>query len=146
MRIMRCLIVVALMSAVSPASVCAQSDTLSQTGAPADVMAASRETQAAVDAPTDAIIYGEVQAVDPAGGTMNVLYYDYDSDEEKTIDLLVGGGAAIENADGLAAITKGDWADITFRPQDDGTNRVSSIIVERDEEEPVEMTSDEEAF
>ena len=143
MRIAKTIFLAVVMCILCSAYAGAQPDDMLATGAPADVLAASQEAQTAVSEPKDTIIYGEVQRVDAAGATMTVLYYDYDSDEERTIDLAVSDSAAIENAADLAGIVKGDWADITFLSQDKG-NVVSSIIVER-EEEPAEMMPEDEA-
>lgn len=91
----------------------------------------------AASQPTSQNIYGEVQAVNAAGGTMTVQYYDYDADEEKAIDLMVASGTKIENAPGLADIKKGDWVDATFAAEGQ-KNTASSVTVEKEEEVPTE--------
>lgn len=82
-------------------------------------------------------IYGEVQTVNVAGSTMTVQYYDYDTDEEKVIELGVAKDAKIENVSGLADIKKGDWVDVTFT-QEDGKNATKAITVEKEEVVPTE--------
>jgi len=79
-------------------------------------------------------VYGEVQAVNADTNSMNVQYYDYDSDEEKTVDMLANKDTKIENAASLANIAKGDWVDVTYAAAD-GKNVARSIIVEKEEKE-----------
>lgn len=102
-----------------------------------DAVAAAESAKAAISQPKDLTIYGEVQSVNAAGGTMTVQYYDYDTDEERSIELSVAGDTKIENAPGLGDIKKGDWADITYMTQD-SKNKAKSIIVEKEEEVPAE--------
>src|SRR3989338_1682229 len=59
-------------------------------------------------------IYGEVQSVTPSSNSITVQYYDYDSDEEKTIGLIFDKDTGIENAAALSDIKKGDWVDVTY--------------------------------
>lgn len=80
-------------------------------------------------------IYGEVQSVDAAAGSIAVQYYDYDSDSEKTATVMVGKDAKIENAGSLSDIKKGDWADVTYTVKD-GNNAAKVITVEKEETPP----------
>ncbi len=104
---------------------------------------ASSAVMPAVSAKEDATqlkslnIYGEIQSVDAGAGSMTVQYYDYDTDEEKVISLSLSKDSKIENVAGLSEIKKGDWADITYQSEGD-KNMVTSIMVEKEEEIPVE--------
>lgn len=102
-----------------------------------DAVAAVEAAKQVVAQPKDVTIYGEVQSVNTAGGSMTVQYYDYDTDEEKSIELAAGAETKIENAASLADIKKGDWADITYLAQG-AKNMARSIIVEKEEEVPAE--------
>jgi hypothetical protein len=77
-------------------------------------------------------IYGEVQKADAAAGTIAVQYYDYDSDSEKTAEIVVGKETKIENAASVAAIKKGDWVDVTYSVLD-GKNAAKVVTVEQEE-------------
>lgn len=105
--------------------------------APADVAAASQEAKDTVSQAKPLNIYGEVQGVNTASSSMNIQYYDYDTDEEKTIELSVSKDTKIENVPGLADIKKGDWADITYSV-DGSKNIAKSVTVEKEEEVPAE--------
>lgn len=110
---------------------------------PGDAVAAAEAARAVISQPKDQSIYGEVRAVDVAANSMTVQYYDYDTDEEKSIVLSLGADARIENASGLGSIRKGDWADITYLEQN-GKNMAKSIIVEKEEEIPAETAPEGE--
>lgn len=92
--------------------------------------------------PKEIAIYGEVQAANTAAGSITVQYYDYDSDEEKTIEVTSDKDTKVENAGTIGDIKKGDWADITYIAAE-GKNIAKSIIVEKEEQstEP-EMTTE----
>lgn len=125
-----CLAVVVLMAFMIAAPAFSQGN--DQT-APA---AAPETTQTAVNEESSAAkemsIYGEVQAVNAAANSISVQYYDYDSDEEKTIEIVSGKDTKIENAAALDKINKGDWVDVTY-VLSEGKNTAKSIIVEKEE-------------
>lgn len=79
-------------------------------------------------------IYGEVQVMNAAASSLTVQYYDYDSDEEKTIEIVADKDTKIENAAAIANIVKGDWVDTTYVIAD-GKNVAKSIIIEKEEKE-----------
>jgi len=88
-------------------------------------------------------IYGEVQSVDAQGtGSINVQYYDYDADDEKTINIVFDANTKLENASAITDIKKGDWADVTYSAAA-GKNRAVSVIVEKDEQVGVTESSSE---
>ena len=87
-------------------------------------------------------IYGEVQNVNVSATTVSVQYYDYDSDAEKTTEIVAGGNAKLENVKTIADIKKGDWVDVTYTVVD-GKNVASLISVEK--EEPAEASPAPEA-
>lgn len=98
----------------------------------------------APQAAKDLSIYGEVQSVNAAANSIIVQYYDYDSDEEKTSDILADKDTKIENASGIADIKKGDWVDVTYVALD-GKNTAKSIIVEKEEIAPGSASSETSA-
>ena len=87
-------------------------------------------------------IYGEVQNVNAPAATIAVQYYDYDSDTEKTTEVVAGNNVKLENAKTVADIKKGDWVDVTYTVVD-GKNIASLISVEK--EEPAETSPAPEA-
>lgn len=88
-------------------------------------------------------IYGEIQAVDTEGsGSLTVQYYDYDSDDEKTVTISLDAGTKFENANSINDIVKGDWADVTYSANG-AKNIALSIIVEKEEEIAAPMASEQ---
>jgi hypothetical protein len=83
--------------------------------------------------PEELSVYGEVQASDTAAGTLSVQHYDYDTDEEKTMELVIDKDTKIENAATGADIKKGDWVDVTYVIS--GSKHLArSIFVEKEDE------------
>ncbi len=93
--------------------------------------------------PQEISIYGEVKAVNAAAGSVTVQYYDYDSDEEKSIDVVTDNNTKMENAATINDIKQGNWADVIYNVAN-GKNLAKSIIVEKEEEAPAEMPKAEE--
>ena len=83
--------------------------------------------------PQEISIYGEVQSVDSTINSMTIQYYDYDSDQEKNIEITVNKDTKLEKAPSLNDIKKGDWADITYMVSD-AKNTATFISIEKDEE------------
>ena len=113
----------------------------SQSTAPASPeMAAPAATPAAQA--QEISIYGEVKAVNAAASSMTVQYYDYDSDEEKSIEITSDSNTKMENAATIADVKQGNWADVIYTVSN-GKNIAKSIIVEKEEEAPAEMPKPE---
>ena len=91
--------------------------------------------------PQEISIYGEVKAVNPATNSMTVQYYDYDSDEEKSIEITADSNTKMENAAAINDVKQGNWADVIYT-MTDGKNIAKSIIVEK-EDVPAEMPKPE---
>lgn len=95
-------------------------------------------TPAAVTAPAatpqdkEIAIYGEVQSANSQSGVLAVQYYDYDSDSEKTADIVIGSDTKLENASAIGDIKKGDWVDVTYVVKD-GKNAAKVVTVEKEE-------------
>jgi len=108
---------------------------------PAEGPAVTAAAGPAAEAPAvkEISIYGEVQGVNAPANSMTVQYYDYDSDEEKTIEITTNKDTKIENASGMDRINKGDWVDVTYAVSE-GKNLAKSVIVEKEETaEPMPM-------
>jgi len=71
--------------------------------------------------------------VNAASGSILVQYYDYDSDEERTVDILMDKNTKLENATGPNDIKKSDWVDVTYEING-GKNVAKFIMVEKEEE------------
>src|SRR3989338_5972745 len=80
-------------------------------------------------------IYGEVQSVSIEKNSALVQYYDYDTDEEKTVELVLDKDTKLENANSLSDIKQGDWVDATYAVSD-GKNIAKIITVEKEEALP----------
>ncbi len=124
------ILVVALIAVLSNAAVFAQ---IEEKAVPL-ATAAAEAPAPAPEAPQakEIAIYGEVQSVDAAAGSIAIQYYDYDSDSEKTATVMAGKDSKIENAGSLSDIRKGDWADVTYTVKD-GNNAAKVITVEKEE-------------
>jgi Cu/Ag efflux protein CusF len=94
--------------------------------------------------PTEISLYGDVQAVNVSTNSLTVQYYDYDSDEEKIIELVFNKDTKIENAPSLNDIKQGDWVDVTYSVVE-GKNILKSVVVEKETELPAEATPEEGA-
>jgi hypothetical protein len=134
----------AVIIAVAIALICA-TPVLSQEKAPEKAPAAPAPSapapEAAAPAPSkDVPIYGEVQSVNAAANSMTVLYYDEETYEEKSIDLIVDKDTKLENAKALADIKEGDWVDATYTAAE-GKNKASLVKVEKEEELPPVTTA-----
>ncbi len=77
-------------------------------------------------------IYGEVQSVDTASNSVTMQYYDYDTDEEKSIVVTIAADTKLENASGVSDIKKGDWMDVVYIVLAD-KNQAKLISVEKEE-------------
>jgi Cu/Ag efflux protein CusF len=103
-----------------------------QVAVPAAETAAPAASAPEASQPKDASIYGEVLAVNATANTISVQYYDYDSDEEKTVDLNCGADTKMENAASLNDVKKGDWVDAVYVASE-GKNIAKSVMVEKEE-------------
>ena len=92
--------------------------------------------------PEEISIYGEIKAVNVAANSITVQYYDYDSDEEKSIEITSDSNTKMENATAITDIKQGNWADVIYTVAN-GKNIAKSIIVEKEEEAPAEMPKPE---
>ena len=101
--------------------------------APAAPVAPAAEAQTAA-ASGDIAIYGEVRSVNASSNSLTVLYYDEESYEEKTVDLVTDKDTKIENAPALSGLKEGDWIDATYKSKD-GKNIATLIKLEKEEEE-----------
>lgn len=84
--------------------------------------------------PEEMSVYGEVQSTDQGANSVKLQYYDYDSDEEKVMDLVLDKDTKMENAAAVSDIKQGDWIDAVYITKD-SKNIAKSIIVEKEEEE-----------
>lgn len=80
----------------------------------------------------DLSLYGEVRAVDQTAGSISVQYYDYDSDEEKTADILVSKETKLDGAATLAEIKQNDWVDVIYVAEG-AKFTAKSVIIEKEE-------------
>lgn len=121
--------------------ICASIGYCQDNQAPADQSASQVVTEAVVAAPENAAqpqeisIYGEIKAVNAAANSMSIQYYDYDSDEEKTIEISMDNTTKMENAATIADVKQGNWADVIYSVSG-GKNIAKSIIIEKEEEAP----------
>ena len=77
-------------------------------------------------------IYGEVQAVNVQAASISVQYYDYDNDEEKTLEVSLDKDSRLENVKAIGEVKKGDWVDVTYSVSG-GKNTAKVVSVETEE-------------
>lgn len=77
-------------------------------------------------------IYGEVQAVNVQAVSMSVQYYDYDNDEEKTLEVALDKDSKLENVKAIDEIKKGDWVDVAYTATG-GKNIAKMVSVEKED-------------
>ena len=77
-------------------------------------------------------IYGEVQAVNASTNSITVQYYDYDNDEEKTLEITLDKDTKLENAKTIDEIKKGDWVDVAYIAGG-GKTIAKTVSVEKEE-------------
>jgi hypothetical protein len=131
--------VVITILAVPVFSQSAAQDPAEEAAAPAEEAAAPAEEAAA---PNELSVYGEVQAVNAQASSITIQYYDYDSDEEKTLEAVINKDSRLENVKAVNEIKKGDWVDITCATAPGG-NIALDIIVEKEDLFEEESASDD---
>ena len=109
------------------------------TEAPALAPAASEKSAQ----PEEISIYGEIKAVNQAANSITIQYYDYDSDQEKSIEITVDTNTKLENAATINNIKQDSWADVIYTAAN-GKNIAKSIIVEKEEDTSAETPKAEE--
>ena len=77
-------------------------------------------------------IYGEVQTVSLPAASMTVQYYDYDNDEEKTLEVALDKDSKLENVKAIDEIKKGDWVDVAYTVTG-GKNIARNVSVEKED-------------
>lgn len=121
-----CMAIIFTVMALSATSAFSQDPQAAAVQAP---QAAPAETAAKI---SELSIYGEVQAVNVQASSISVQYYDYDNDEEKTLEVVLDKDSKLENVKGIGEIKKGDWADITYIVTG-GKNMAKVVSVEVEE-------------
>lgn len=98
--------------------------------APAPVPAAAPAKAAEVNPAEIQWVWGEVVAVDPAEKSISLKYLDYDTDEEKTMKIMVADGTTFEDAKGIEGVKVSDTVSVEYGEQD-GKNLAKVITVEK---------------
>ena len=82
--------------------------------------------------PEEISIYGEIKSVNATANSITVQYYDYESDNEKSIEIIADNNTKMEGAPAISDIKQGNWADINYTVVN-GKNIAKSIVVEKDD-------------
>ena len=82
--------------------------------------------------PEEISIYGEIKSVNAATNSMTVKYYDYESDNEKSIEIIADNNTKMEGAPAISDIKQGNWADINYTVVN-GKNVAKSVVIEKDD-------------
>ena len=136
-----CIAVISAIMALSAISafsqdpeVSAKDDTAPAQGTQAAVTQAAPQAAAveAVAKTNELSIYGEVQAVNVQAASISVQYYDYDNDEERSLEVSLDKDSKLENVKAIGEVKKGDWVDVTYTVTD-GRNMAKMVSVEAEE-------------
>lgn len=84
--------------------------------------------------PEEMSIYGEVISINEETNSVNLRYYDYDSDEEKAQDVFFDKDTKMQNIQAIKDIKAGDWIDAVYITKD-GKDIAKSVIIEKEEDE-----------
>ena len=82
--------------------------------------------------PEEISIYGEIKSVNVAANSITVKYYDYDSDNEKSVEITADNNTKMEGVPAISDIKQGNWADINYTVVN-GKNVAKSVVVEKDD-------------
>lgn len=135
-----CMIGIFVIAALSPLSVFSQDlqapaedDTIPAQGTQAEMIQSPQADSVELAANMDELsIYGEIQSVDVQAASITVQYYDYDNDEEKTLEVSLDKDSKLENVKEIGEVKKGDWADVTYAVAG-GKNIAKMVSVEVEE-------------
>jgi len=78
-------------------------------------------------------IYGEIKSVDAVANSIVVQYYDYDSDNEKSVDITADSNTKIDGALTINDIKQGNWVDVNYAVIN-CKNMAKLIAVEKEED------------
>jgi Cu/Ag efflux protein CusF len=78
-------------------------------------------------------VWGEVTSVDPAAKSLSVKYLDYDTDEEKTMNMTVSDTTTFQEVKSLEGIKAQDTVSIEYAAKE-GKNYAKDITVEKVED------------
>lgn len=125
-----CVVLTVSVIALFAGSVFAQEEA----NAPMPAQAAATQTPAKEEAAKvqELSIYGEVQSINTQASSIAVQYYDYDNDEEKSIEIAVDKDSKLENVKAIDEIKKGDWVDVAYVVSG-GKNMAKMVGVEKEE-------------
>ena len=72
-----------------------------------------------------------------ATNSITVQYYDYDSDNERSVDITADNNTKVEGVATINDIKQGNWADINYMVVG-GKNMAKSISVEKEDDAAAE--------
>ena len=102
-----------------------------------EAAAPAQTTVAEAASPQEISIYGEVKSVNAAVNSITVQYYDYDSDNEKSVEITADNTTKIEGVSTINDIKQESWADINYTVVN-GKNIAKSIVVEKEDDAATE--------
>ena len=88
-------------------------------------------------------VWGEVKSIDSAAASLNVMYMDYQTDEEKELLLVADSQTKYEGVNDLNGIKVADTASIDYIIKD-GKNIARNISIEKIEAMPEAPVTPEE--
>lgn len=92
------------------------------------------ETAPVVQSELDMLwLWGEVIAVDPQNNTLLVKYLDYETDQEKELNINIDDKTTYENIKSLDEISPKDTVSIDYILSPDGKNTAKNISIEKPE-------------
>ena len=95
----------------------------------------SQAKNSEIENPQEISIYGKITSVNIATSSVVVQYYDYDSDNEKSVEITVDNSTKMEGILNINGIKEGNWADIDYGVAN-GKNMAKSIAIEGEDTPP----------
>jgi len=77
-------------------------------------------------------VYGEIIAIDGASNSFVVKYFNYDTMDDRTVEIRLGDETEWEDVTGIMALHVGDWIGSHYYISDDGTNVADSVRLEKE--------------
>ncbi len=81
-------------------------------------------------------VWAEVTGVDAVNNQIVVKYLDYDTDEEKSLTIVIDSATRFENAEGIKSVSAGDNVGVDYILNDKGQALAKSIALEKAESMP----------
>lgn len=81
-------------------------------------------------------LYGEIQKVDLSSNSVRVQYYDYDSNKDRVIDIIIGSKTEKTDFAKIDDLSENDWIDVTYSHGVKSGKAIAKTVVVEKETKP----------